>query len=135
MYVCICISPLAHPVHGCNWCCSCARHGRCVSGGVDSDPVNVWLDYARSGDGIIIASPTRCGNVTTEVKSFIDRIGVMCYHNHALMKDKVGAAVVASNRSGGGQTTVEAVCFTLHPPYSHIFLFILRSNTSSPMLT
>jgi len=51
-------------------------------------------------EGIIIGSPTYFSNVSTEVKAFIERAGLVARANDHLFKRKVGTAVVAVRRAG-----------------------------------
>jgi len=51
-------------------------------------------------DGIILASPTYFADVSTEMKALIDRAGFVAMANDAMLRRKVGAAVVAVRRGG-----------------------------------
>jgi multimeric flavodoxin WrbA len=51
-------------------------------------------------DGIIIGSPVYFSNVTSEVKAFMDRAGLVARANDYLLDKKVGAAVLAVRRAG-----------------------------------
>lgn len=48
----------------------------------------------------MIGSPTYFANVSTSIKSFIDRVGLVSKVNGDILKYKVGAAVVAVRRQG-----------------------------------
>ena len=85
-------------VHSCVGCGACAKAGHCVHD-QDGDPVNLWWKKAQEADGIILASPTHFANVTTETKSFIDRIGLLAL-NTGKLKAKVGASLVVYRRGG-----------------------------------
>ena len=76
-------------------------------GGVKDDPINIWWEKAKEADGILLGSPTHFANVTTQMKSFVDRIGIMASRANAL-HHKLGAAVVAVRR-GGAIAVYEAV--------------------------
>jgi multimeric flavodoxin WrbA len=70
---------------------------RCVR----NDKLNIFIEKMIEADGIIIGSPTYFSNVSPEVKSLIDRAGLVARANDHLFKRKVGAAVVAVRRAGG----------------------------------
>ncbi|NLJ35150.1 MAG: flavodoxin family protein [candidate division WS1 bacterium] len=87
------------PVRGCMACRRCYenRNGRCV---IEDDFVNDCLAAMAKADGIILASPTYFGNVTTEMKALIDRGGYVSKANGDMLKGKVAAAVSAVRRAG-----------------------------------
>jgi multimeric flavodoxin WrbA len=58
------------------------------------------MESMIEADGIIIGSPTYFANVSPEVKTLIDRAGLVSIANDYLLKRKVGAAVVAVRRAG-----------------------------------
>jgi len=72
------------------------KNRRCVR----NDELNVFIEKMIEADGIIIGSPTYFSNVSPEVKSLIDRAGLVARANDHLFKRKVGAAVVAVRRAG-----------------------------------
>jgi multimeric flavodoxin WrbA len=86
-------------VRGCKACNECwkKRNQRCV---IESDSINLCIEKMVQADGIIIASPTYFGNVTTEIKALIDRAGAVGCANGNMFKRKVGAAVVSASREG-----------------------------------
>ena len=85
-------------VRGCQSCGGCARlqNRRCVL----QDEMNGFLEKIWAADGLVIGTPTYFSNVSSEVKALIDRAGVVSGANGALLRGKVGAAVVAARRSG-----------------------------------
>lgn len=85
-------------IHGCRACGKCREemNGKCI---VDDD-LNAILESVFKADGIIIGSPTYFSNVSTEVKAFIDRAGLVSMANGRLLRRKTGAAVVAVRRAG-----------------------------------
>ncbi|WP_027177751.1 flavodoxin family protein [Maridesulfovibrio bastinii] len=89
-------------VHGCMACQKCFENkdGKCS---IDNDFVNECIEKMVEADGIILGSPTYFANVSTEIKALIDRAGYVTLANGALLKRKVGAAVVAVRRGGGTQ--------------------------------
>jgi multimeric flavodoxin WrbA len=86
-------------VFGCLACrkCSELKNSRCVR---EDDEMNTFITKALQADGIIIGSPTYFSNVTSEVKAFIDRCGIVARANGNPLRRKVGAAVVAVRRAG-----------------------------------
>jgi multimeric flavodoxin WrbA len=53
-----------------------------------------------AADAILLGSPTYFADVTSEMKAFIDRCGMVGRANGDLFRRKLGAAVVASSRAG-----------------------------------
>ncbi|TCL75161.1 multimeric flavodoxin WrbA [Hydrogenispora ethanolica] len=87
-------------VFGCLACGKCwdSRDMRCAR---KDDAINDLIQKISAADGIIIGSPTYFSNVSTEVKALIDRCGFVNKANGgALLRGKVGAAVVAVRRAG-----------------------------------
>ncbi len=67
---------------------------------INNDIFNEIFQKTIDADAIIIGSPTYFANVTTEVKAFIDRAGLVARANEFLYKRKIGSAVVAVRRAG-----------------------------------
>lgn len=86
-------------IHGCTACYQCGKNqdGRCV---IDNDLVNDCIQKMVEADGIILGSPTYFADVTPELKALIDRAGFVTRSNGALLRRKVGAAVIAVRRGG-----------------------------------
>ncbi len=53
-----------------------------------------------AADAIILGSPTYFGDVSSEMKAFIDRSSMVNKANGYIFKRKIGAAVVAAGRAG-----------------------------------
>ncbi|MDR1741587.1 MAG: flavodoxin family protein [Synergistaceae bacterium] len=87
-------------VRGCLSCGQC-RTKKLMRCAIEDDPVNDWIEAAKEADGIILASPTYFGNVTVEMKAFIDRLGFSC---GGLLRRKVGAPITVARRGGAMQT-------------------------------
>lgn len=100
-------------VQGCLACGKCfeVKGTECANG---SDPVNEWIQKMMEADGVIIGSPTYFSNVTTEVKALIDRAGLVAMSNPAILRRKVGAAVVAVRRVGAANVFDALNKFFLH---------------------
>lgn len=86
------------PLRGCRACCWCRESGenRCV---ITDDALNSYLEKMRGADAILLGSPTYFADVTSEMKSLIDRAGYVMRPGRELRR-KVGAAVVAARRGG-----------------------------------
>jgi len=86
-------------IHGCIACGKCFenKNQRCA---VDNDFANECIEKMVPADGIILASPTYFGDVSTELKALIDRAGFVARANPDMLKRKIGAAVVAVRRAG-----------------------------------
>ena len=86
-------------IQGCIACYQCAKNKdkRCS---ITTDNINAYLEKVLNADGIIIGSPTYFANVSSAVKAFIDRVGLVSKVNGDMLKHKVGAAVVAVRRQG-----------------------------------
>ena len=86
-------------IQGCKACYQCARNKnkKCS---ITTDMINTYLENVLNADGVIIGSPTYFANVSSPVKAFIDRVGLVSKVNGDILKHKVGAAVVAVRRQG-----------------------------------
>ena len=89
-----------NPVKGCTGCRLCVKNknNRCV---IEDDIINDCIAKMIEADGIIFGSPIYYSNVTTEMKALIDRTGVVSKANGTLLRNKVGAGIVALRRGGG----------------------------------
>jgi multimeric flavodoxin WrbA len=90
-------------IQGCTACGYCIRsqNQRCV---IETDEVNAWIQLMKGADGILLGSPVHFASVGGTMKSFLDRAFYVAAVNGALLRHKVGAAVVAVRRSGGVTT-------------------------------
>ena len=86
-------------IHGCTACYKCLKN-KDKECSIKDDEVNDYIRKMIEADGIIIGSPVYFSNVTSEVKAFIDRTGLVARANDNLLKRKVGAGVVAVRRAG-----------------------------------
>ncbi|OGX55470.1 MAG: FMN reductase [Omnitrophica WOR_2 bacterium RIFOXYC2_FULL_38_12] len=87
-------------INGCTGCFKCAvnKDKKCV---IKLDDFNEVFAKMLEADGIIIGSPTYFTDVTTEVKSILDRAGAVSFVNDGLFRHKAGAAIIALRRGGG----------------------------------
>ncbi|MBW1825260.1 MAG: flavodoxin family protein [Deltaproteobacteria bacterium] len=86
-------------IHGCIACYKCFKN-KDKECSIKDDGVNDYIKKMMEADGIIIGSPVYFSNITSEVKAFIDRAGLVARANDNLLKRKVGAGVVAVRRAG-----------------------------------
>lgn len=86
-------------VRGCSACMKCVekQNGRCS---IESDCVNEYLEKMYAADAIILGSPTYFADVSSELKTLIDRAGFVALANGGALSGKIGAAVVAVRRGG-----------------------------------
>ncbi|MCA1743733.1 MAG: flavodoxin family protein [Desulfonatronovibrio sp.] len=86
-------------IQGCIACYKCFENEnkKCS---VDKDMLNECIEKMIEADGIILGSPTYFANVSTNIKSLIDRSGLVAKANKDMFARKVGAAVVAARRGG-----------------------------------
>ncbi|MDR3588337.1 MAG: flavodoxin family protein [Negativicutes bacterium] len=86
-------------IRGCMECMACKKNQneRCVI----NDEVNDWVQMLKKADGILLGSPVHFAGITGTMKSFLDRAFYVASGNPFMLRNKVGAAVVALRRSGG----------------------------------
>jgi NAD(P)H dehydrogenase (quinone) len=78
--------------------------------------VNELADY----DAIIFGTPTRFGNMTSQMKSFLDQAGGLWAQGKLV--GKVGSVFTSSNTQHGGQ---ESTILTFHPVLLHLGMIIV----------
>jgi multimeric flavodoxin WrbA len=90
-------------LHGCLACYKCfeTKDRRCIQ---KQDMVNELIERMLAADGIVLGSPTYFADVTTNIKSLIDRAGMTSIANGRMFARKVGVAVVAARRGGAIHT-------------------------------
>ena len=87
-------------IHGCRACHSCFKNknNKCV---FTDDDINNYINKMTEADAIILGSPVYFANMSTELKSLIDRVGFVNRANDGnILRRKVGAPVVAARRAG-----------------------------------
>jgi multimeric flavodoxin WrbA len=86
-------------IHGCLACreCSKRKDGRCAQ---KDDFGNECIEKMAAADGVILGSPTYVADVSPEIKALVDRACLVARANGAMLRRKVGAAVVAVRRAG-----------------------------------
>lgn len=88
-----------HNLAGCRACYKCFKNKdrRCV---VKKDMLNEILEKLDSADGLLLGSPTYFSDVSSNMRSFIERCGFVARANDYMYKRKAGASVVAVRRAG-----------------------------------
>ncbi len=82
----------------CRACFSCKGKRNCV---FKNDGFSEVFNRMVEADGIILGSPVYSADVSSKMKAFLDRGGVVVATNPGLLKHKVGASVAAVRRAGG----------------------------------
>lgn len=98
-------------LQGCVACYKCFenKNRRCA---VD-DIMNEYIALMAEADAVILGSPTYFADVTTNMKSLMDRAGMVARANEDMFRRKVGAAVVTARR-GGAIHTFDSLCHFLY---------------------
>lgn len=106
-------------VGGCMACFKCMdkKDRRCHG---PKDDMNDFIAKIDGADGVLIGSPTYFASVSSEVKSLIDRCGLVSIANDRMLSRKVGAAVVSVRRQGATQV------------FNQINMFFLINNMIVP---
>ncbi len=86
-------------INPCIACYKCAekKNQRCA---VTDDDLNQCIEKMMEADGIILASPTYIGDVSSTTKALIERAGFVARSNGNMLRRKAGAAL--SSASWGG---------------------------------
>ena len=86
-------------IKSCLACFKCAemKNEQCV---IKSDQVNAYVAKIKEADALILASPSYFANVSSEMKAFIDRVGIVAKVNDDLFARKLGAGIAVARRSG-----------------------------------
>lgn len=90
-------------INACLACYRCAeiKNKHCS---IEDDDVNPCIDKMLAADGILLASPTYIGDVTSMMKALIDRAGMVSRANDNMLRRKVGAAVSVATWGGAIHT-------------------------------
>ncbi len=91
------------PLSGCVACFRCGKNKdqKCA---LEGDRVNEAIAKMIQADGILLGSPVYIADMTANMKALIERATVVSGSNDALLKRKVGAAVVVARRAGSSHT-------------------------------
>ena len=85
-------------IQPCRACFACKGKRNCV---FKSDSFSDVFNRVVEADGIILGSPVYSADVSSKMKAFLDRGGVIVATNPGLLKHKLGASVAAVRRAGG----------------------------------
>lgn len=86
----------------CRGCLACFRTGRCIH----QDGLNELMARLEQADGIILASPVYYGSVTAQLKTFMDRVGLLGEAHDRSLRGKFGGSMSVARR--WGHLTVQA---------------------------
>jgi multimeric flavodoxin WrbA len=92
-------------IKSCIGCFACKENKKCI---IKNDDFNECFNKMIEADGIILGSPVYSADISSKMKAFIERSGVIIATNPELIKYKVGASVVAVRR-GGGMTAIDTL--------------------------
>lgn len=84
---------------------------------------------AEWADGIVFGTPTRFGNVSSELKAFIDSLGGVWFRG--VLNGKVGSAFCSTSTRHGGN---ESTSITLFNVMSHLGLIIVPLGYADPAM-
>lgn len=84
-------------IEPCKACFACGGKKNCVH---KKDGFAEIFKKLTEADGVILASPVYSANVSSSMQAFLERAAVVCDMNKALLKHKIGAAVVSLRRGG-----------------------------------
>ena len=82
----------------CLGCFACKGKARCIQSG---DGFNAILEKMKFADALILGSPVYSADVSSRMKTLLDRAAVVVATNPGLFRHKVGVAVAAVRRAGG----------------------------------
>ncbi|MDD1773520.1 MAG: flavodoxin family protein [Methanomassiliicoccales archaeon] len=99
-------------IEDCTACLACVKNKdmKCI---IESDNLNQYIEKMIEADGVILGSPVYFGNVSGQMKAFIDRVGYVSRANGDPFKRKVGAAVAVNRRAGALATFADINYFFL----------------------
>ncbi|MCP4177994.1 MAG: flavodoxin family protein [bacterium] len=84
---------------GCIACKKCweKKDGYCA---IPDHNFNEIVDKMKAADGIILGSPVYIGDVTGQMKTFMDRVIYLSFAAGQILNRKVGASIAAARRQG-----------------------------------
>ena len=89
-----------------NPCIACGKCGenqdRCCA--LKDDDLNQCIAEMMQADGIILASPTYIGDVSSTTKALMDRAGYVARSNGNMLRRKIGAGLTAASWGGAIHT-------------------------------
>lgn len=84
---------------------------------------------AEWADAIVFGTPTRFGNSSAELKSYIDGLGGLWFQGK--LNGKVGSAFCSTSSPHGGN---EATILSLYMPMAHLGLIIVPTGYGDPVM-
>lgn len=84
---------------------------------------------AEDADAVIFGTPTRFGNASAELKSYIDSLGGLWFRG--ALNGKVGSAFTSTSTTHGGN---EATILTLYIPLAHLGFIIVPTGYADPAM-
>jgi NAD(P)H dehydrogenase (quinone) len=84
---------------------------------------------AESADAIIFGSPTRFGNMSSELKAYIDSLGGLWFQGKLV--GKVGSAFTSTSSVHGGN---ESTLISMYNPMAHLGLILVPLGYADPSL-
>lgn len=84
-------------IEPCRGCYKCKGNRQCAF--LEDDFKEIFNKMIQS-DGIILGSPVYSADVSSRMKAFLERSGVIISTNKGLLKHKIGVSVVAVRRGG-----------------------------------
>lgn len=92
-------------IEPCRACFACKGRKNCV---LKNDIFSETFEKMTRADGILLGSPVYSADVSSNMKAFLERAGVVAAENPGILKHKVGASVAAVRR-GGGMAAVDTM--------------------------
>ena len=86
-------------------------------------------DDAEHADAIVFGSPTRFGNMSSELKAYIDSLGGLWFQGK--LNGKVGSAFTSTSTPHGGN---ESTIISLYNPMAHLGLILVPLGYADPSL-
>ncbi len=84
---------------------------------------------AENADAIIFGTPTRFGNVSSELKAYIDSLGGLWFQGK--LNGKVGGAFTSTSSVHGGN---ESTIISMYHPMAHLGLIIVPLGYADPAM-
>ena len=84
---------------------------------------------AEWADGIVLGSPTRFGNVSAELKAYIDSLGGLWARG--ALNGKAGSAFTSTSTTHGGN---ESTILSLYMPMAHLGLILVPLGYADPVM-
>ncbi len=113
-------------INYCKGCHVCEETGRCVQ----RDDMDLVLQDLFAADVVLVASPSYWGDVTGQLKVFIDRCTPLCNAKTgetAVPPGKIGVAVAV--RAGSGVTENQHIVDTIAHFFGHLGIELVESYT------